>query len=197
MFTVDIDTGGTMTDALVSDGKEIRAFKVDTTPHDYTVSFRECSRRSRKTIRIRKCSGLPRRGDTHPMVDDDHVQRARRTARGQGRSAGHEAVTSTTSTVPASRRSSTNSWPSRMSSACPRTHRPQDVLDAVKRLFEEGVRRICVSLRGSLSGQSGRDRGQGHYRAAISRITTWAPCRCSWAATWRRSSTTRHAPIIH
>ena len=42
MFTVDIDTGGTMTDALVSDGKEIRAFKVDTTPHDYTVSFREC-----------------------------------------------------------------------------------------------------------------------------------------------------------
>ena len=42
MFTVDIDTGGTMTDALVSDGKEIRAFKVDTTPHDYTISFREC-----------------------------------------------------------------------------------------------------------------------------------------------------------
>src|ERR1700686_4966484 len=42
MFTVDIDTGGTMTDALVSDGDEIRAFKVDTTPHDYTVSFREC-----------------------------------------------------------------------------------------------------------------------------------------------------------
>ena len=37
MFTVDIDTGGTMTDALVSDGKEIRAFKVDTTPHDYAV----------------------------------------------------------------------------------------------------------------------------------------------------------------
>src|ERR1700730_9320113 len=42
MFTVDIDTGGTMTDALVSNGSEIRAFKVDTTPHDYTVSFREC-----------------------------------------------------------------------------------------------------------------------------------------------------------
>ena len=35
MFTVDIDTGGTMTDAPVSDGKEIRAFKVDTTPHDF------------------------------------------------------------------------------------------------------------------------------------------------------------------
>jgi N-methylhydantoinase A/oxoprolinase/acetone carboxylase beta subunit len=30
MFTVDIDTGGTMTDALVSDGKALQSFKVDT-----------------------------------------------------------------------------------------------------------------------------------------------------------------------
>jgi N-methylhydantoinase A/oxoprolinase/acetone carboxylase beta subunit len=42
MFTVDIDTGGTMTDALVSDGVKRHAFKVDTTPHDYTVSFLAC-----------------------------------------------------------------------------------------------------------------------------------------------------------
>jgi N-methylhydantoinase A/oxoprolinase/acetone carboxylase beta subunit len=40
-YTVDIDTGGTMTDALVSDGKSRHWFKVDTTPHDYTVSFRQ------------------------------------------------------------------------------------------------------------------------------------------------------------
>lgn len=42
MFTVDIDTGGTMTDALVSDGNLRHAFKADTTPHDYTVSFLNC-----------------------------------------------------------------------------------------------------------------------------------------------------------
>lgn len=42
MYTVDIDTGGTMTDALVSDGAHRHAFKVDTTPHDYTVSFLGC-----------------------------------------------------------------------------------------------------------------------------------------------------------
>src|SRR6516162_4388743 len=42
MFTVDIDTGGTMTDALVSDGAARHAFKVDTTPHDYTVSLLGC-----------------------------------------------------------------------------------------------------------------------------------------------------------
>src|SRR5690349_10602828 len=37
MYTVDIDTGGTMTDGLVADGSELHAIKVDTTPHDYTV----------------------------------------------------------------------------------------------------------------------------------------------------------------
>ena len=41
MYTVDIDTGGTMTDGLVSDGADLVAIKVDTTPHDYTVSFRQ------------------------------------------------------------------------------------------------------------------------------------------------------------
>jgi N-methylhydantoinase A/oxoprolinase/acetone carboxylase beta subunit len=41
MYTVDIDTGGTMTDGLVSDGTTLVTVKVDTTPHDLTVSFRE------------------------------------------------------------------------------------------------------------------------------------------------------------
>jgi N-methylhydantoinase A/oxoprolinase/acetone carboxylase beta subunit len=41
MYTVDIDTGGTMTDGLVSDGTTMVTVKVDTTPHDLTVSFRE------------------------------------------------------------------------------------------------------------------------------------------------------------
>lgn len=42
MITIDIDTGGTMTDCLVSDGEEKHSIKVDTTPHDYTVSFLKC-----------------------------------------------------------------------------------------------------------------------------------------------------------
>jgi N-methylhydantoinase A/oxoprolinase/acetone carboxylase beta subunit len=41
MYTVDIDTGGTMTDGLVWDGTSLVSIKVDTTPHDLTVSFRE------------------------------------------------------------------------------------------------------------------------------------------------------------
>ena len=39
MFNVDIDTGGTMTDTLVSGGPQPLLIKVESTPHDVTVSF--------------------------------------------------------------------------------------------------------------------------------------------------------------
>ena len=41
MWLVDIDTGGTMTDVVVSGARDLRHFKVETTPHDFTVCFRE------------------------------------------------------------------------------------------------------------------------------------------------------------
>lgn len=50
MITVDIDTGGTMTDALVSDGVARHAFKVDTTPHDYTQSFLGCLQEAARVL---------------------------------------------------------------------------------------------------------------------------------------------------
>ncbi len=39
MFSVDIDTGGTMTDTMVSGGGEPLLIKMESTPHDMTVSF--------------------------------------------------------------------------------------------------------------------------------------------------------------
>jgi acetophenone carboxylase len=39
LFNVDIDTGGTMTDTLVSGGPRPLLIKVESTPHDVTVSF--------------------------------------------------------------------------------------------------------------------------------------------------------------
>lgn len=41
-ITVDIDNGGTFTDGYFTRGSEIRAIKVDTTPHDLTVCFMNC-----------------------------------------------------------------------------------------------------------------------------------------------------------
>lgn len=52
MYTVDIDTGGTMTDGLVWDGTSMVTVKVDTTPHDLTVSFRELLAEAARQLRF-------------------------------------------------------------------------------------------------------------------------------------------------
>src|ERR1044071_6655864 len=39
MYNVDIDTGGTMTDGLVSGDGTVISLKVETTPHDVTIAF--------------------------------------------------------------------------------------------------------------------------------------------------------------
>ena len=41
-FTIDIDTGGTFIDGLFTSGTEIKRVKVDSTPHDLTVSWLKC-----------------------------------------------------------------------------------------------------------------------------------------------------------
>ena len=39
MYNVDVDTGGTMTDGLISGNGTVLALKVETTPHDVTIAF--------------------------------------------------------------------------------------------------------------------------------------------------------------
>jgi len=148
MFTVDIDTGGTMTDALVSDGTARHAFKVDTTPHDYTVSFLACLQEAAKAMRfpsveaflrkvrlIRWSSTITtnvlaeRRGSKVGLFVSKGQEEA---LYGKGRSpivgelVGDGAVL-----------------------GLPASPTPADVLSGVKQLLEAGVRRICVSLADS------------------------------------------------
>lgn len=42
MYAVSIDAGGTMTDAIVSGNGELITLKIDSTPHDLTVSLLDC-----------------------------------------------------------------------------------------------------------------------------------------------------------
>src|ERR1700690_4079261 len=42
MWTVDIDVGGTLTDGIFTSGEQIFSAKVDTTPHDLTVCLFDC-----------------------------------------------------------------------------------------------------------------------------------------------------------
>jgi N-methylhydantoinase A/oxoprolinase/acetone carboxylase beta subunit len=148
MFTVDIDTGGTMTDALVSDGKALQSFKVDTTPHDYTVSFRECLSEAARHY------GFP---TVSKFLDEvklirwsstitSNVLGERRGAKvGLLVSKGHEQGLYGEGTSPVVdelvAEENVIGLPPQLTA--------QDVLSAVKRLLEDGVRRICVSIQGT------------------------------------------------
>ena len=148
MYTVDIDTGGTMTDGLVADGAELHAIKVDTTPHDFTVSFRQVLVEAAKTLGYED--------DVSGFLD--HVSFIRwsstitSNALGEGKGAkvgllvrsGHEKDLYGPDASPVVGRLVAE----HNVIGLPEGAEAVDILAAVKKLFEEGVRRICVSLDG-------------------------------------------------
>src|ERR1700730_17059758 len=155
MFTVDIDTGGTMTDALVSNGSEIRAFKVDTTPHDYTVSFRECLAEAARQFGYK---GVPAFLDDVKLIRwsstiTSNVIGERRGAKvGLGVSRGHEQDLYGPGRSPIV----DELVEEHNVIGLPDNPTAQDVLGAVKGLLEEGVRTGCVSLKGAFPDNTHR-----------------------------------------
>jgi N-methylhydantoinase A/oxoprolinase/acetone carboxylase beta subunit len=149
MYTVDIDTGGTMTDGLVADGGELHAIKVDTTPHDFTVSFRQ--------ILVEAARALGHGEDVAGFLD--HVSLIRWSSTitsnvlGEGKGAkvgllvraGHEEDLYGPGRSPAI---GSLVAPHNVI-GLPDKPDVTDVLSGVKTLFEDGVRRICVSLDGA------------------------------------------------
>jgi N-methylhydantoinase A/oxoprolinase/acetone carboxylase beta subunit len=162
MFTVDIDTGGTMTDALVSDGLARHAFKVDTTPHDYTVSFLACLQEAAKALEyadvpaflrqvglIRWSSTITtnvlgeRRGSKVGLLVSKGQEKS---LYGTGRSPVIGELVDDGAVI-----------------GLPVDPTPADVLVGVKQLLEAGVRRICVCLADSFPD----NRGELAIKAAI------------------------------
>jgi N-methylhydantoinase A/oxoprolinase/acetone carboxylase beta subunit len=145
MFTVDIDTGGTMTDALVSDGTVRHAIKVDTTPHDYTVSFLACLQEAARDLDYPTVEaflakvGLIRWTST---ITTNVLGERRGSKVGLLVSKGHEQTLYGTERSPVVgelvSEGSIIGLPSNPS--------PADLLSRVKQLLEGGVRRICVCL---------------------------------------------------
>jgi N-methylhydantoinase A/oxoprolinase/acetone carboxylase beta subunit len=146
MYTVDIDTGGTMTDGLVSDGTSLVTAKVDTTPHDLTVSFRE--------VLVDAARRLGFGDDLGAFLDEVSIVRWTTTItsntlaerkgaklgllvrRGSERSLYGDGPSPAVGSLVAERNviglgSDADG---------------QAVLDGVRRLLEDGARRICVSL---------------------------------------------------
>jgi N-methylhydantoinase A/oxoprolinase/acetone carboxylase beta subunit len=146
MYTVDIDTGGTMTDGLVSDGTDLVAIKVDTTPHDYTVSFRQVLAEAATTLGF---------GDDLPaFLDEVAVIRWSSTvtsnALGEGKGAKLGLLVRR-----GEERTIYGDGPSPALGTLVADHNviglsadadELGVLAAIRRLFEDGTRRICVCL---------------------------------------------------
>ncbi|MBI5277717.1 MAG: hydantoinase/oxoprolinase family protein [Burkholderiales bacterium] len=145
MFTVDIDTGGTMTDALVSDGARRHAFKVDTTPHDYTVSFLACLQEAASALgdgsveRFLRDVSLIRWSST---ITTNVLGERRGSKVGLLVSEGHEEDLYGKSRSPIVG----ELVPDGAIIGLPARPSATDVLSGVKELLEAGVRRICVCL---------------------------------------------------
>jgi len=148
MFTVDIDTGGTMTDALVSDGVARHAFKVDTTPHDYTVSFLGCLQEAAKHLDYESVEAFLTRVNLirwSSTITTNVLGERRGSKVGLLVSKGQEKTLYGSSRSPVVgelvAEGAIIGLPAKPSAA--------DVLDGVKQLLEAGVRRICVCLADS------------------------------------------------
>ncbi|MFQ5661030.1 MAG: hydantoinase/oxoprolinase N-terminal domain-containing protein, partial [Gammaproteobacteria bacterium] len=157
MYSVDIDIGGTLTDGIISGDDHLLLVKVDTTPHDFTVCFFECLSEGANQL------GFARFRDFLDQVDlirwsttiTSNVLAERRgpklgliVTRGQEKklygmtdspAIGHiiQAQNIIGIEQPVDR---------------------EGVLAAVRQLLENGVRRICVSLKSALQDPAGENR---------------------------------------
>lgn len=148
MLTIDIDTGGTMTDALVTDGATRHSIKVDTTPHDFTVAFQTCLREAGKLYGVEELDAFLQRVSLirWSSTITTNVLAERRGAKvgllvtkgheqdlyGEGRSAIIDELVAADAVI-----------------GLPENPGAKDILLGVKSLLESGVRRICVALAGS------------------------------------------------
>jgi len=152
-YTVDIDVGGTLTDGLYSDGQVVTPVKVETTPHDFTVCFFENLKAGATELGF---------GDLKSFLAEVAVIRWSATIAtnivaerkgprigllvsagtgeelyGAGRSAAVDHVVAPENIV-----------------ALPAEASDADTLAAIRKLLENGVRRIAVSVAGAFEDNS-------------------------------------------
>src|SRR3954463_4995574 len=140
-YTVDIDIGGPLTDGLFSDGTTVTPVKVDTTPHDFTVCFFECLKEGARLLGYESLTAL---------LAEVAVIRWSATiatniiAEGKGPRIG----------LLVSPGTGENLYGEGKSPAVGRLIAPENIVEvgdnlvAIRRLLEQGVRRIAVSLQG-------------------------------------------------
>jgi acetophenone carboxylase len=154
MYTVDIDVGGTLTDGLFSDGKTAIPVKVDTTPHDLTVCFRECLTEGARRFGFDDLTVFLNQVDLirwSTTITSNALAQRTGPKLGLLVSEGHERDLYAQDS--SNRVLGTLIDPANVI-GLPRPVEPKTVLLAVKTLLANGVRRICISLKGSFQDAS-------------------------------------------
>ena len=149
MWTVDIDVGGTLTDALFTEHEKSFCVKVDTTPHDLTVCLFDCLAQGAAKL------GFPGSAEFLEHVElirwsttitSNVLAESRGPRVGLLVTKGHEknlyAANSHSNVV------------DRLVAAqdvigVNHSSDDTDIMNAARKLLESGVRRICVSLQGA------------------------------------------------
>src|SRR5919199_620693 len=140
-YTVDIDIGGTLTDGLFSDGTTVTPVKVDTTPHDFTVCFFECLKEGARQLGFENLTALLAQV---AVIRWSATIATNIIAERKGPRIG----------LLVSPGTGTNLYGEGESPAVNRLIAPENIVEvgdnlvAIRKLLEQGVRRIAVSLKG-------------------------------------------------
>ncbi len=151
MYSINIDAGGTMTDGLVLGNGNALTIKVDSTPHDLTLSMMDLIDFAANRLGYEDISTF--------LIDVDIIRwsstvtsNALAEQRGpkvgllinsgeEKRFFGKDQSPALTAIIS----------PDNVIGIDPKDESLQDVLHAVRKLLEDGVRRICVSLAGAFT----------------------------------------------
>ena len=150
MYSVDIDVGGTLTDGIFSNGSRIVCSKVDSTPHDLTVCLFDCLTQGATQLGFPNLNSFLEQVELlrwSTTITSNVLAELRGPKIGLIVSKGHER----------------DLYGKEMSSpilnkvvdennvlGIEAAHGGEMILNAVRSLLENGVRRICISLQGAL-----------------------------------------------
>jgi len=149
MYSVDIDVGGTLTDGLFSDGHRTVCTKVDSTPHDLTVCLFDCLSQGAAQLGFSDLGSLLENVELlrwSTTITSNVLAELRGPKLGLLVSQGHEKdlYGSDDRSVLLNKLVDEKNV-----IGIDGVHDPA-VLNAVRLLLENGVRRICISLKGAL-----------------------------------------------
>jgi N-methylhydantoinase A/acetophenone carboxylase len=158
-FTANIDTGGTFTDGYFTDGERYWLAKVETTPHDFTVGFLACLDEGAKRMGLADVGALLRRCDvirfcttltTNALVQGRGTRLGLLTSRGLADELGVAASALVEPDLVAVIDAEVDA-----AGAVVSPPRPEQVVEAARRLLGRGARALVVALPSSARQPAG------------------------------------------